>query len=34
LGDLQLFTTGNLDCFAKLTKRWLNLPDSTRIAQI
>jgi glutamate racemase len=34
LAELQLFTTGDLDSFAKLTKLWLNLADSTQIAQI
>ena len=32
--DLQLYTTGDLDSFAKLTKLWLNLPDSAHIALI
>jgi glutamate racemase len=34
LGDLQLFTTGDLDSIAKLTKLWLNLPESTSISRI
>ena len=34
LGDLQLFTTGDLDSFAKLTKLWLNLPETTEISKI
>jgi glutamate racemase len=33
-GDLQLFTTGDLPSFAKLTKLWLNLPESTEISKI
>ena len=32
--DFQLYTTGDLDSFAKLTKLWLNLPDSAHIALI
>jgi glutamate racemase len=32
--DLQLFTTGDLDSFAKLTKLWLNLPETARISKI
>ena len=34
LGDLQLFTTGDLDSFAKLTKLWLNLPETAIISRI
>jgi glutamate racemase len=34
LGDLQLFTTGDLDSFAKLTKLWLNLPETAKISTI
>ncbi|MEY4427030.1 MAG: hypothetical protein RL535_1328 [Pseudomonadota bacterium] len=34
LGDLQLFTTGNLDSFAILTKLWLNLPETAKISKI
>ena len=34
LGDLQLFTTGDLPSFAKLTKLWLNLSDTAEIARI
>ena len=34
LGDLHLFTTGDLDSFAKLTKLWLNLPETARISKI
>ena len=34
LGDLQLFTTGDLPSFAKLTKLWLNLPETASIARI
>ena len=34
LGDLQLFTTGDLDSFAKLTKLWLNLPETAKISKI
>jgi glutamate racemase len=33
-GKLQLFTTGDLNNFSKLTKIWINLPDSTHIAEI
>jgi hypothetical protein len=33
-GDLQLFTTGDLDSFAQLTKLWLKLPDTARISKI
>ena len=32
--DLQLYTTGDLDSFAKLTKLWLNFPESTSISRI
>jgi glutamate racemase len=32
--DLQLFTTGDLDNFAKLTKLWLNLPETVKISKI
>jgi glutamate racemase len=32
--DLQLFTTGDLDSFAKLTKLWLNLPENAEISKI
>jgi glutamate racemase len=32
--DLQLFTTGDLDSFAKLTKLWLNLPETVKISKI
>jgi glutamate racemase len=31
LAELQLFTTGDLDSFAKLTKLWLNLSDTAKI---
>ena len=31
---LQLFTTGDLDSFSKLTKLWLNLSETTHIAKI
>jgi glutamate racemase len=34
LGDLQLFTTGDLGSFAKLTKLWLNLLETARISKI
>jgi glutamate racemase len=34
LGDLQLFTTGDLPSFAKLTKLWLNLPETAGISKI
>jgi glutamate racemase len=34
LGDLQLFTTGDLPSFAKLTKLWLNLPETAKISKI
>jgi glutamate racemase len=34
LGDLHLFTTGDLDSFAKLTKLWLDLPETARISKI
>lgn len=34
LGDLQLFTTGDLASFATLTKLWLDLPESTEILVI
>jgi glutamate racemase len=34
LGDLQLFTTGDLDSFAKLTKLWLNLSETAKISKI
>ena len=34
LGDLQLFTTGDLDSFAQLTKLWLNLPETAKISRI
>jgi glutamate racemase len=34
LNDLQLFTTGDSDSFAKLTKLWLNLPENTEISKI
>jgi glutamate racemase len=34
LGDLQLFTTGDLPSFAPLTKLWLNLPDTAFISKI
>ncbi len=34
LAELQLFTTGDLDSFAKLTKLWLNLPETARISKI
>jgi glutamate racemase len=34
LAELQLFTTGDLDSFAKLTKLWLNLPETAFLAQI
>jgi glutamate racemase len=34
LGDLQLFTTGDLESFTKLTKLWLNLPETASIARI
>jgi glutamate racemase len=33
-GDLQLFTTGDLDSFALLTKLWLNLPKNSEISKI
>ena len=32
--DLQLYTTGDLDSFAKLTKLWLNLPETAKISRI
>jgi glutamate racemase len=32
--DLQLFTTGDLDSFAKLTRLWLNLPETVKISKI
>ena len=32
--DLQLYTTGDLDSFAKLTKLWLNLPETAKISKI
>jgi glutamate racemase len=32
--DLQLFTTGDLDSFARLTKLWLNLPENAEITKI
>jgi glutamate racemase len=32
--DLQLFTTGDLDSFAKLTKLWLSLPENAKISKI
>ena len=31
---LQLFTTGDLDSFAKLTKLWLNFPENAKISKI
>ena len=34
IGELQLFTTGDLDSFGKLTKLWLNLPETARISKI
>jgi glutamate racemase len=34
LGDLQLFTTGDLPSFATLTKLWLGLPENARISKI
>ena len=34
LGDLQLFTTGDLLSFAKLTKLWLDLPETSQISKI
>ena len=34
LGGLQLFTTGDLDNFATLTKLWLNLPKNAEISKI
>jgi glutamate racemase len=34
MGDMHLFTTGDLDSFAKLTKLWLNLPENTEISKI
>jgi glutamate racemase len=34
LAELQLFTTGDLDSFAKLTKLWLNLPETAKISKI
>ena len=34
LGDLQLFTTGDLPSFAKMTKLWLNLPETAEISKI
>ena len=34
LGGLQLFTTGDLDNFATLTKLWLNLPENAEISRI
>jgi glutamate racemase len=34
LGDLQLFTTSDLSSFAKLTKLWLNLRETTKISKI
>jgi glutamate racemase len=32
--ELHLFTTGDLDSFAKLTKLWLNLPETVEISKI
>jgi glutamate racemase len=32
--DLQLYTTGDLDSFAQLTKLWLNLPVTAKISKI
>ena len=32
--DLQLYTTGDLDRFATLTKLWLNLPENAEISKI
>ena len=34
LGDLQLFTTGDLPSFAQLAKLWLNLPVTAKISKI
>ncbi len=34
LGNLQLLTTGDLDSFAKMTKLWLNLPETAEFSQI
>jgi glutamate racemase len=33
-GNLQLFTTGDLPSFAKLTKLWLDLSEATKILKI
>jgi glutamate racemase len=33
-GNLQLFTTGDLPSFAKLTKLWLDLPEAAEILKI